>query len=175
LSWSRSRGLFAGLSLEGSTLRPDERETERLYGQRLTNQEILETSVTTPNLEVLMADHDKCDSKKTDRRKSRRGEDRRVHPRYDFFARCELADKSSGTLYEGRVTQIATGCCFVDLPVVLPQGTDVVVRITKEGRAFEAEGRATYNYASMGIGIAFTSLSQENQQTLEDWIKRVAG
>jgi outer membrane protein OmpA-like peptidoglycan-associated protein len=47
LSWSRSRGLFAGLSLEGSTLRPDERETERLYGQRLTNQEILETSVTT--------------------------------------------------------------------------------------------------------------------------------
>ena len=48
LSWSRSRGLFAGLSLEGSTLRPDESENEKLYGKRLTNQEILETGVTTP-------------------------------------------------------------------------------------------------------------------------------
>ena len=48
LSWSRSRGLFAGLSLEGSTLRPDESENEKLYGKRLTNQEILETGVTPP-------------------------------------------------------------------------------------------------------------------------------
>jgi len=48
LSWSRSRGLFAGLSLEGSTLRPDESENEKLYGKRLTNQEILEAGVTTP-------------------------------------------------------------------------------------------------------------------------------
>jgi outer membrane protein OmpA-like peptidoglycan-associated protein len=48
LSWSRSRGLFAGLSLEGSTLRPDESENEKLYGKRLTNQEILESGVTTP-------------------------------------------------------------------------------------------------------------------------------
>ena len=32
LSWSRSRGLFAGLSLEGATLRPDTEENETLYG-----------------------------------------------------------------------------------------------------------------------------------------------
>ena len=49
LSWSRSRGLFAGLSLEGSTLRPDESENEKLYGQKLTNQEILEGNVHTPD------------------------------------------------------------------------------------------------------------------------------
>jgi hypothetical protein len=128
-----------------------------------------------PILEVQMAEHDEGDSKKTDRRQSRRSEDRRVHPRYDFFAQCELTDRSSETLYRGRVTQIAMGCCFVDLPVMLPQGTDVIVRIIKEGRTFEAEGRATYNYASIGIGVAFTSLSLENQQALEDWIKKVAG
>src|ERR1700724_1538976 len=49
LSWSRSRGLFAGLSLEGSTLRPDEGENEKLYGQKLTNREILEGNVHTPD------------------------------------------------------------------------------------------------------------------------------
>jgi PilZ domain len=118
--------------------------------------------------------HDKGDSKKADRRKSRRGEDRRVHPRYDFFAQCELTDKTSGTHYDGRVTQIAIGCCFVDLPVVLPQGTDVNVRIIKEGLTFEAEGRATYSYPSMGNGIAFVSITLENQKTLERWIENVA-
>lgn len=48
LSWSRSRGLFAGLSLEGSTLRPDESENEKLYGRRISNQEILEGDLSVP-------------------------------------------------------------------------------------------------------------------------------
>ena len=41
LSYSRSRGLFAGVSLEGSTLRPDNSANEKLYGRKLTAKEIL--------------------------------------------------------------------------------------------------------------------------------------
>ena len=41
LSYSRSRGLFAGVSLEGSTLRPDNGANEKLYGKKLTVKEIL--------------------------------------------------------------------------------------------------------------------------------------
>jgi lipid-binding SYLF domain-containing protein len=48
LSWSRSRGLFAGLSLEGSTLRPDGGEAEKLYGRKVSNEEILEGELRTP-------------------------------------------------------------------------------------------------------------------------------
>jgi lipid-binding SYLF domain-containing protein len=48
LSWSRSRGLFAGLSLEGSTLRPDESENEKLYGRKISNQRILEGDLPVP-------------------------------------------------------------------------------------------------------------------------------
>jgi outer membrane protein OmpA-like peptidoglycan-associated protein len=48
LSWSRSRGLFVGLSLEGATLRPDAGENKKLYGRDVTNKEILETGVATP-------------------------------------------------------------------------------------------------------------------------------
>jgi Las17-binding protein actin regulator len=33
LTYSRSRGLFAGISLEGSTLRPDNDADERIYGR----------------------------------------------------------------------------------------------------------------------------------------------
>lgn len=41
LSYSRSRGLFAGVSLEGSTLRPDEDGSEALYGRRLSARTIV--------------------------------------------------------------------------------------------------------------------------------------
>jgi SH3 domain-containing YSC84-like protein 1 len=49
LSYSRSRGLFAGVSLEGSTLRPDNGANEKLYGKKLSAKEILrEGKVATP-------------------------------------------------------------------------------------------------------------------------------
>jgi lipid-binding SYLF domain-containing protein len=41
LSYSRSRGLFAGISLEGSTLRQDNGANEKLYGHKVTAREIV--------------------------------------------------------------------------------------------------------------------------------------
>ena len=41
LSYSRNRGLFAGVSLEGSTLRSDGSANEKLYGKKLTAKEII--------------------------------------------------------------------------------------------------------------------------------------
>ncbi|MCX6628335.1 MAG: lipid-binding SYLF domain-containing protein, partial [Candidatus Solibacter sp.] len=41
LSWSRSKGLFAGVSLDGATLRNDLDENQALYGQRWTSKQIL--------------------------------------------------------------------------------------------------------------------------------------
>jgi lipid-binding SYLF domain-containing protein len=41
LSYSRSRGLFAGISLEGSTLRPDDDASADVYGHKITAREIV--------------------------------------------------------------------------------------------------------------------------------------
>jgi SH3 domain-containing YSC84-like protein 1 len=48
LSWSRSQGLFAGLALEGATLRQDLDDNATLYGKKLENREIVTKSVHTP-------------------------------------------------------------------------------------------------------------------------------
>ncbi len=48
LSYSRSRGLFAGVSLEGSTLRPDNDGNERLYGKGTTGKAIVIDSKIGP-------------------------------------------------------------------------------------------------------------------------------
>jgi SH3 domain-containing YSC84-like protein 1 len=41
LSYSRSRGLFAGISLEGSTIRPDNKANEQIYGKKLDARRIV--------------------------------------------------------------------------------------------------------------------------------------
>ena len=41
LSYSRARGVFAGVSLEGSTLRSDGSANEKLYGQKLSAKDII--------------------------------------------------------------------------------------------------------------------------------------
>ena len=48
LSWSRSRGLFAGVALEGATLREDLDDNATLYGKKLENREIVREGVRPP-------------------------------------------------------------------------------------------------------------------------------
>jgi lipid-binding SYLF domain-containing protein len=48
LSYSRSRGLFAGVALNGATLRPDGESNRVLYGRDATNREILTGDFKTP-------------------------------------------------------------------------------------------------------------------------------
>jgi lipid-binding SYLF domain-containing protein len=48
LSYSRSRGLFAGVSLVGATLRPDGETNRVLYGRDSTNREILTGDFKSP-------------------------------------------------------------------------------------------------------------------------------
>jgi len=48
LSYSRSRGLFAGVDLSGSTLRPDHEDNRALYGPGVTQRQILTGRVSPP-------------------------------------------------------------------------------------------------------------------------------
>ena len=49
LTYSRARGLFAGVSLEGSTLRSDGDANERLYGRKIEAREIVRGAVPMPS------------------------------------------------------------------------------------------------------------------------------
>ena len=48
LAWSRSRGVFAGISLEGATLREDHDENRLLYGRDLSNRTIVTGQTAAP-------------------------------------------------------------------------------------------------------------------------------
>jgi len=65
LTWSRSRGLFAGISLSGATLREDEDWNIELYGKTITNREIVTGDVAAPKAaSTLLSELDRYSSRK---------------------------------------------------------------------------------------------------------------
>lgn len=54
LSYSRARGAFAGISLEGSTLRPDNDANKRLYGHKMDAEEIMKGAQAPPSASLLL-------------------------------------------------------------------------------------------------------------------------
>ena len=50
LAYSRSQGVFAGISLEGATLRPDPKQDEQIYGKRVDRWEVLDGKVAAPEM-----------------------------------------------------------------------------------------------------------------------------
>jgi SH3 domain-containing YSC84-like protein 1 len=65
LAWSRARGLFAGIALNGATLREDDDWNQDLYGKRLTNRQIVNGSVApTKSAAPLLRELDRYSSRK---------------------------------------------------------------------------------------------------------------
>jgi lipid-binding SYLF domain-containing protein len=65
LTWSRSRGLFAGVSLKGSTLREDEDWNTEMYGKKITNREVITKGTAAPAAaKELMAELSRYSSRK---------------------------------------------------------------------------------------------------------------
>ena len=50
LAYSRSQGVFAGISLEGATLRPDPKQDQEIYGKRVDRWAVLDGKVETPEV-----------------------------------------------------------------------------------------------------------------------------
>jgi SH3 domain-containing YSC84-like protein 1 len=66
LTWSRSRGLFGGISLTGATLREDSDWNTELYGKPYRNRDLVTGSGTTPPkaAEELLKELDRYSSRK---------------------------------------------------------------------------------------------------------------
>ena len=65
LTWSRARGLFAGVALNGATLREDDDWNFSLYGRSLKNSEIVNGSIPAPKAAAaLMRELDRYSSRK---------------------------------------------------------------------------------------------------------------
>jgi PilZ domain-containing protein len=98
------------------------------------------------------------------------GADRRIHPRYEFFAAAEVLPAESRARMETRVRDLSQQGCYVDTSDALPLGTVTDVHITKGAQRFEARARVVYSRATKGMGLVFTAIEPERLRTLETWL-----
>src|SRR5215831_10862464 len=96
--------------------------------------------------------------------------DRRANPRYAFHAIAEVTAIDSGAKSKTRVRDLSQQGCYLDTDNPLPLGTAANVRMTKDGKSLEVQGRVVYNQPGRGMGLMFTAVKPEHGGTLDVWI-----
>jgi hypothetical protein len=96
--------------------------------------------------------------------------DRRGALRYQFTAAAEVVDVNSGTRIASRTADVSLGGCFLDTLTPLPIGSLVRLCVHRGNVPLEVTGRVIYSQTGLGMGIAFSDLSLEQQSSLEGWL-----
>ena len=91
-------------------------------------------------------------------------------PRYSVVVDVELTDVQSQAQIRGGTKDLSLFGCGVDTPQPFPQGTPVRIKLSHGGAHVVALGRVIYASPELGMGLAFTSVEQEVQRILEEWI-----
>jgi len=91
-------------------------------------------------------------------------------PRYSFIAAAEIVEPASGVRIAGRISEISSQGCYVDLLNTLPTGTAIQVRISRDQGALTCNGKIIYTQDGMGIGVAFAEIAPDQLKILESWL-----
>lgn len=100
--------------------------------------------------------------------------ERRRAPRYQLIAEAEIIEPRSRHSYKARTSDVSLVGCFMNTANSLPAGTRVQVRVTHRETAFTADGQVTRSEPAMGIGIAFSTIKEDQQAILQQWLSDIA-
>lgn len=100
--------------------------------------------------------------------------DRRRDPRAMVNLDAEIQESATGARSKGRVTDLGLGGCYVDMMAVFPLGARVIVRMAREGEIFQADADVKYSKQGLGMGLAFTELTEEKQSQLIGWANEIS-
>lgn len=100
--------------------------------------------------------------------------EKREVPRYGFIADVTLIEPSTDTRISGRISEISRKGCYVDVLNTLPTGTPIELRVSRDKGVFATRGRIIYVQPSMGMGVAFIDIPDDQLKTLDGWLKELA-
>jgi c-di-GMP-binding flagellar brake protein YcgR len=104
-----------------------------------------------------------------------RGRERRRNPRYPLVAESRITEIGSGTEIKLRTSDLSISGCYLDTISPLPNGTDIVVKISRDDGLFESSAKVVYVHPGMGMGVHFTDTKPAQQAILVRWIAEIAG
>ena len=101
--------------------------------------------------------------------------ERRRSERYPFTAGVLALEPGSGARIDAHSSDLSLGGCYVDTMNPLPTGTEVEIRLTKDGRTFHAKARVAHYQVGIGMGLLFTSVELAQLAPLESWFAELHG
>jgi PilZ domain len=100
--------------------------------------------------------------------------EKRTVPRYSFIAQVEVIEPASDTHIAGRVSEISRKGCYIDVMITLPPGTLVQLKVLRDKGTFSTKGKIIYAQDSMGMGVAFLEITDNELKTLDCWLAELA-
>ena len=97
--------------------------------------------------------------------------ERRGAPRYPLVLAAEVVELPRGARLSAPTSDVSLTGCYIDTLNPIPQGSQVRLRITHEDEIFEAIGKIVYVSYGLGMGVAFTEVTPEQQKRLERWLE----
>src|SRR5205809_6280021 len=95
--------------------------------------------------------------------------ERRRAPRYPIIADAEVTEIASETRLSAKTSHLSEGGCFLDMLNPSPQGTEIVVRISRADTTSTARVKVVFLLPNMGMGVMYTSVPATQQTLLEKW------
>ena len=104
----------------------------------------------------------------------------RWHPRYQCNGSASVRQTGVSYPIHAEIKDISRGGIYLEMSTPLLVGAQITVTVSVQEVSFEAAGTVRTSYPLVGMGIAFTSLSPKNQETIAHMIasqatKRIAG
>jgi Ribonuclease G/E len=97
--------------------------------------------------------------------------ERRSAPRYPMVLAAEVVELPRGAKLSARTSDISRTGCYIDTLNPIPQGSQVRLRFTHNDDVFEAVGRVVYVSPSLGMGIAFETIAEDQLAKLMRWLE----
>src|SRR5437879_13348574 len=101
--------------------------------------------------------------------------ERRRAPRYPIIADAEVTEIASETKLSARTSDLSAGGCFLDMINPSPEGTEIVVRISRADTTFTASGKVVFLFPNMGRGLMLKSVTASQQAVLGKWLEELSG
>jgi hypothetical protein len=100
--------------------------------------------------------------------------ERRRSPRYRCQGSAHLREISSNTATWATFTDVSMHGCYVEAMSAFGVGAELALTIELNGYRVECRGTVRIVYPGLGIGVAFTTISEENREHLRELLRSLA-
>jgi hypothetical protein len=96
--------------------------------------------------------------------------DRRQASRNMLVASVEAEELTSGVNLSARTSDVSVHGCYLDTINPFSPGTRMRVHLTKGNETVHSLAVVTYAHTGLGMGVAFTEISEDSREIIERWI-----